>query len=204
MVTTLGKAQPEVLAEGLHFVVPLLQRVHKGSVQIAESEAVVSALSKEGDVIAVKIAINFHNDPVQLANLFRDIGFDAVEAKIVRPTVQNAPEAVFGQRATGELIAKRREVGEEMKAVIAERLLRRGIKLDEFTATYDLPAATLKAVEVRAGEAQAGRLATALAEAKNEAVAEAAKATVAARPKPAGPKRAKTRRGARAGRRLGR
>ncbi len=45
-------------------------------------------------------------------------------------------------------------------------------------------------MEVRAGEAQAGRLATALAEAKNEAVAEAAKATVAARPKPAGPKRA--------------
>lgn len=180
VVTTFGKVEPQVLKEGLQFVVPLAQRVHMGSVATEKAETTVSVLTKDRDAVQVKLVVNYHADPLQLPNLYRETHFGDIESKIVLPALQEAPETVFGQRPTDDLVLKRREVNDAIKAGIADRLQRHWLKLDEFTVNYELPEATVKAVEARAAQAAVAARAAAEAAEKDRAQAEAQKALDAA------------------------
>lgn len=132
VVTTFGKVSDTVLGEGLHFRIPLAQTVHLVDVRIQKGEGDGDAASRDMQSVRTKVALNYHINPKEAANVFRDIGL-SVGDRIIVPATQEAVKAATAQYIAEELITKRPEVREKIKALLAERLVRHGVVIDEFS-----------------------------------------------------------------------
>ena len=132
VMTTFGKVSPEVLGEGLHFLWPIAQSIHLLDVRIQKGEEDGDASSRDLQQVKATVALNYHIRPAQAAAVYRDIGTD-VESRIIVPSVQEAVKAATAQYTAEDLIAKRPEVRERIKSLLAERLARHGIDIDEFS-----------------------------------------------------------------------
>lgn len=132
VITTFGKVSPEVLDEGLHFRIPIAQTVHLVDVRIQKGEGSGDAASRDMQSVHTTVALNYHIDPGEAANVFRDIG-QSVGDRIIIPATQEAVKAATAQYTAEELIAKRPEVRERIKSLLVERLSRHGVIVDEFS-----------------------------------------------------------------------
>lgn len=132
VVTTFGKVSPDVLGEGLHLIIPLAQTVHLVDVRIQKGEGMGDAASRDMQSVNTSVALNYHIDPKEAANVFRDIGL-AVGERIIVPAVQEAVKAATAQYTAEELISKRPEVRDRIKGILVERLSRHGVVVDEFS-----------------------------------------------------------------------
>ena len=134
VITNFGAVQQEVWGEGLHFRVPIMQTVHKINVQIQKNEANGDAASKDLQQVHAKIAINFHLDPVRVADTFQSVGnLETVGDRIITPSVQEGVKAVTANYTAEELISRREEVRNSISLFIRDRLSRHGILIDEFS-----------------------------------------------------------------------
>lgn len=134
--TNFGKVDQEVLGEGLHFRVPIMQKVHEINVQIQKGEGSGDAASKDLQQVHAMIAINYHLIPEMVAKTFQDVGnLSTVGDRIIIPSVQEAVKATTAKYTAEELISKRAEVRDQISNFMRERLHRHGIALDEFSIT---------------------------------------------------------------------
>lgn len=151
VVTTFGKVHEEVMGEGLHFRIPIVNSVHKIDVRIQKGEGSGEAASKDLQTIHTTVALNFHLNPAQVAATFRDIGdLEAVGDRIILPSSQEAVKAITAQYTAEELIAKRQEVRDRIRKFLEERLVRHGILVDEFSITnFDFSKSFNEAIEAK-------------------------------------------------------
>jgi regulator of protease activity HflC (stomatin/prohibitin superfamily) len=134
VVTTFGRVNDDVLGEGLHFVLPIMNAVTRMTVQIQKGEGEGEAASKDLQQVHTRVAVNYHLKPENVALTFRDIGnLDAVETRLLLPAVQEAVKATTAQYTAEELIAKRSDVRDRIRAAMVERMTRHGIIIDEFS-----------------------------------------------------------------------
>lgn len=132
VITTFGKVSPEVLDEGLHFRIPIAQTVHLMDVRIQKGEGAGDAASRDMQQVHTTVALNYHVDPNEAANVFRDLGQN-IGDRIIVPAVQEAVKAATAQYTAEELIAKRPEVRDRIRGLLTERLVRHGVAVDEFS-----------------------------------------------------------------------
>jgi len=132
VVTTFGKVSPDVLGEGLHLIIPIAQEVHLIDVRIQKGDGSGDAASRDLQSVQTSVALNYHIDPKEAANVFRDIG-QSVGERIIVPAVQEAVKAITAQYTAEELISKRPEVRDHIKGLLTERLSRHGVVVDEFS-----------------------------------------------------------------------
>jgi regulator of protease activity HflC (stomatin/prohibitin superfamily) len=132
VITTFGAVSLDVLEEGLHFRIPIAQTLHLMDVRIQKGEGSGDAASKDLQQVHTTVALNYHVDPREAANVFRDLGQD-IGDRIIVPTVQEAVKAATAQYTAEELIAKRPEVRDRIRALLMERLTRHGVVVDEFS-----------------------------------------------------------------------
>ena len=132
VITTFGKVSPEVLDEGLHFRIPIAQTVHLMDVRIQKGEGSGDAASRDMQQVHTSVALNYHVSPDDAANVFRDLGQN-IGDRIIVPAVQEAVKAATAQYTAEELIAKRPEVRDRIRALLVERLTRHGVVVDEFS-----------------------------------------------------------------------
>lgn len=132
VITTFGKVDPEVLDEGLHFRIPIAQTVHLVDVRIQKTEGQGEAASKDMQSVHTAVALNYHINPKEAANVFRDIG-QLVSERIILPAVHEAVKAATAQYTAEELVSKRPEVRERIKGFLVERMVKHGIVVDEFS-----------------------------------------------------------------------
>lgn len=132
VITTFGKVSPEVLDEGLHFRIPLAQTVHLVDVRIQKGEGAGDAASKDLQQVHTTVALNYHIDPREAANVFQELGLTIGE-RIIVPAVQEAVKAATAQYTAEELIAKRPEVRDRIRSLLVERMSRHGVVVDEFS-----------------------------------------------------------------------
>ncbi|HRE18412.1 MAG TPA: prohibitin family protein [Rhodocyclaceae bacterium] len=132
VVTTFGKVSNDVLGEGIHFVIPIAQNVHLMDVRIQKGEGQGDAASKDMQQVHTTVALNYHIDPREAANVFRDLG-QSVGERIIVPAVQEAVKAATAQYTAEELISKRPEVRDRIKSLLNERLIKHGVITDEFS-----------------------------------------------------------------------
>lgn len=136
VVTTFGKVSEEVLGEGIHVRIPIVQRVHLLDVRVQKGEGQGEAASKDLQTVHTTAALNFHLDPRRVAITFRDIGgLPQVEERIILPATQEAVKSVTAKYTAEELISKRQEVREQIRSFLVERLGRHGVIVDEFSIT---------------------------------------------------------------------
>lgn len=134
VLTTFGKVNDQVFGEGIHFRIPLAQTMHLIEVRIQKGEGEGDAASKDLQQVHTKVAVNYHLKPERLPAIFREVGdLGAVENRLILPAVQEAVKASTAKYTAEELITKRPEVRDAIRAVLSERLSRYDVGVDEFS-----------------------------------------------------------------------
>lgn len=146
IVTRFG-AVKNVLGEGLHFRIPLVESVVTLDVKTQKIEVDAPSFSKDLQNVDTRIALNFHPDPSQVNKLWQEIGSD-YESRIISPAVQESVKNATAQFTAAELVAERNKVKDEIKRVLVERLSPRYIIVDDFSiVNFDFADSYEKAVE---------------------------------------------------------
>lgn len=151
VITTFGKVDPEPLGEGIHFIVPLVNRVHMIDVRLQKNEGKGVAASRDLQQVAVSAALNWRLDPALVAQTFQSIGGEhAVALRVIEPAAQEATKAIAAQYTAEELVTKRTEVSGKIRDALEQRLRRHGVIVDSLAAVnYDFSAVFDKAIEAK-------------------------------------------------------
>ena len=126
-----GAVTGKIFDEGLYFRIPFVESVQKMDVRIQKDEVAASAASKDLQIVTSRIALNYHLDPEAVDKIWQEVGKD-YNTRIIAPSIQEAVKAESAKFTAEELITKREEVKEKIKANLAVRLLERSIIVDEF------------------------------------------------------------------------
>jgi prohibitin 2 len=132
VVLNFGAVQKNVLDEGLHFRVPIMQRVVPMDVKVQKAETDAAAASADLQDVSSTVAINYHIIPDRANIVYQAIGIQFKE-RIIDPAVLEVVKAVTAKYTAEELITKRPAVSDAMKLSLTERLLEHNIAVDAFS-----------------------------------------------------------------------
>jgi regulator of protease activity HflC (stomatin/prohibitin superfamily) len=132
VVLNFGAVQNNVLDEGLHFRVPIMQEVIRVDVKVQKAETDAAAASADLQDVSSTVAINFHIIPDKANTVYQSIGIHFKE-RIIDPAVLEVVKAVTAKYTAEELITKRPAVSDAMKLSLTERLIAHNIAIDAFS-----------------------------------------------------------------------
>lgn len=144
-----GAVQDKVFDEGLYFKIPLVQTVEIMDVKVQKDEVLVTASSKDLQIVTSRIALNYHLEPNTVNRVWQEIGRN-YNVRVIAPSIQEAVKAVTAKFTAEELITKREEVKEQIKLNLSERLATNFIVVDEFNIIdFSFSAAFNEAIEAK-------------------------------------------------------
>ncbi len=132
IVLNFGAVQPLVLNEGLHFRVPLMQKVAIMDVKVQKAMTDAASASSDLQDVTSSVALNYHIIPDKAHIVYQTLGIHFKE-RVIDPAIQEVMKAVSAKYSAEELITKRPLVSEAMRAALAERLLPYNIAVDAFS-----------------------------------------------------------------------
>ena len=132
VVLNFGAVQDKVLDEGLHFRIPIMQKVARMDVKVQKAQTDAAAASSDLQDVSSTVAINYHIIPDKANIVYQSIGTQFKE-RIIDPAVQEVVKAVTAKYTAEELITKRPAVSDSMKLFLTERLLAHNIAVDAFS-----------------------------------------------------------------------
>ncbi len=134
VVMNFGAVQKEVMGEGLHLRVPIMQRVVIMDVKVQKGEGQGDAASKDLQQVTTNVAINYHLNPNRVADTFQTVGtLASVGERIILPAVQESVKAATALYTAEELVSRRQEVRDMIRSLLRERLSKNGVIVDEFS-----------------------------------------------------------------------
>lgn len=149
VLITLGNPSEAVITEGLHFKVPIVQSVVKMDIKTQKDEVEASSASKDLQTVNAKIAVNYHLDSSSAPRIYKEVGIDYVN-RILSPAIQESTKAATAQYTAEELITKREQVRETIKALLQEKMSPRGIVVEDVLITnFDFSASFNAAIEAK-------------------------------------------------------
>ena len=149
VMLTMGAVGDSTLGEGIHFKLPLIQKIVVLDVRTVKYQAEALAYSKDIQTVDAKLALNYHLEKDRTNKVYQDIGTD-YESRIINPAMQESLKAVSAKFTAQELIEKREEVKDAVKGQLAERLSVRNIVVDELSiVNFDFSPEYEKAVEAK-------------------------------------------------------
>ena len=149
VVLTLGRVSDVVFAEGLHFKLPIIQKVEKLDVKTQKEQVDATAASKDLQTVTAKVALNYHLDATKVNRLWQSIGSE-YKTRIIDPAIQEAVKAVTAKYTAEELITLRAQVKEDAKLAPTERLTMEYIVVDELSIVdFDFSASFNEAIEAK-------------------------------------------------------
>ena len=122
VVINFGAVSPLVWDEGLHFKVPIYQRVEKMDVRVQKEQTEAAAASKDLQDTHSTIAVNFNIIPDKAGWVFQHIGRGYNE-RVIDPVTQEVVKAVTARYTAIELITNREKIRAEIKDTLKARLL---------------------------------------------------------------------------------
>jgi prohibitin 2 len=136
VLVTFGKVSADVLPEGLHLRIPLAQQIVLMNVQVQKGEGGDVAASRDLQHVDVKVAINYRLDPLRVAEVHQGVGgIEAVGDRFILPAVHEAVKAAVAQFTAEELVTRRTEVRERIRAQLDARLAARAVIVEDFAIT---------------------------------------------------------------------
>jgi regulator of protease activity HflC (stomatin/prohibitin superfamily) len=155
ILLTFGNPDMSPKTEGLHFKIPIVQSVVKMDIKTQKYEADASAASKDLQTVTSKIATNYHLQSDSVPVIYKEIGLD-YSSRVIQPLEQEIVKSITAKFTAEELITKREEVRIEIKQLLYERLLPRGIVIEEVSITnFDFSPEFNKAIEAKVTNQQA-------------------------------------------------
>lgn len=132
VVQNFGAVSPLVLDEGLHFRIPLMQEVKIMDVKVQKAVTDTIAASSDLQDVTSTVALNYHLIPDKANVVFQNLGVSFKE-RIIDPAILEVVKAVTARYTAEELITKRPQVSEEMRANLSDRLKEYNIAVDAFS-----------------------------------------------------------------------
>jgi len=132
VVLNFGAVQDNVLGEGLHFRIPVVQEVILLDVRVQKVVTDRIAASSDLQDVTSSIALNYHLIPDKANIDYQTIGISYRE-RIIDPAILEVVKAVSARYSAEELITKRPQVSEAMRTSLMERLERYNIEVDAFS-----------------------------------------------------------------------
>ena len=132
IVLNFGAVQPVVLGEGLHFRIPMMQKIVRMDVKVQKATTESTASSSNLQEVSSTVAINYHVIPDKVNIVYQTIGIEFKE-RIIDPAVQEVVKAVSARYSAEDLITKRSAVSDAMKSTLTERLMAHNIAVDAFS-----------------------------------------------------------------------
>lgn len=130
VILTFGNPSDVAIAEGLHFKFPIAQKAVIMDVKTQKSEVDLTAASRDLQDVNTRVAINYRLVPESAPEIYQTIGLGYPE-KVIAPLEQEINKEVTAKYTAEELITKREAVRQEMKNKLYEKLLERGIIVEE-------------------------------------------------------------------------
>jgi regulator of protease activity HflC (stomatin/prohibitin superfamily) len=131
VVMNFGAVQDNVLDEGLHFIIPVMQQVVKVDVKVQKSQTDAVAASADIQETRSKIALNYRIQADKANWVYQNIGIQFKD-RIIDPAVQEVVKAVTARYTAVNLITKRDKVREEIRELLKERLFAYFITVVDF------------------------------------------------------------------------
>lgn len=132
VVLNFGAVQENVLGEGLHLRIPLMQKIALMDVRIQKSQTDAESVSKDLQDTKSVVAVNYHSSPDKVNKIFQNIGTEFKD-RIVDPAVQEVVKAITARYTAVELITQREKVRNEIKDLLRHRLIVYDIIVDDFS-----------------------------------------------------------------------
>lgn len=132
VVQNFGAVQDNVLNEGIHFKIPIVQTVILMDVKIQKAMTDAASSSSDLQDVDLSVALNYHIIPDKANLVYQTIGVEFKE-RIIDPAIQEVMKAVSARYTAEELITKRPAVSTEMQQALTSRLLASNISVDAFS-----------------------------------------------------------------------
>ncbi|MFH1283087.1 MAG: prohibitin family protein [bacterium] len=132
VVLNFGAVKGAVLGEGLHFRLPVMQKIIKMDVKVQKATTETVAASSDLQDVTSTLALNYHLVPDKANVVYQSIGVYYKE-RIIDPAILEVVKAVTARYSAEELITKRPLVSEEMRMTLNERLKTYNIAVDAFS-----------------------------------------------------------------------
>lgn len=132
-----GKVQGEILGEGIHVIIPLVNTVKKLSVRVQKQEISAEASSKDLQDVFTDVALNWHVIAQEANTIYQQIGNenDVIE-KIINPAVEEVLKAVMAKYTAEEIITNRGEVKAEVDDALTTRLVNYHVAVDDISLVH--------------------------------------------------------------------
>lgn len=114
---------------GLYVIPPFIEGVIPMDVQTQKEQVDADAASSDLQTVTATVAVNFHVNPQDAANIFTNIGRD-YQSRVIDPAIQEAVKSVTANYTAEELITKREEVREKILALLTTKLQAYGVNTD--------------------------------------------------------------------------
>jgi regulator of protease activity HflC (stomatin/prohibitin superfamily) len=153
-------AVSDTLGEGLHIITPIKDNIIMMDVRTQKFETVADSASKDLQSIQATIALNYHIDPGQASEIYRQLGRE-FQGRIITPAIEESVKASTAKFTAEELITKREEVNTIIKDKLRERLSTFGLYVDavsvvdfQFSQQFDEAIEAAETAKRRAIEAK--------------------------------------------------
>ncbi len=149
VVLNWGAVQDEVLDEGFHLKVPVMQKIIKMNVKKQKVEVQASAASKDLQVVTTSVALNFHLNPLTVNKLYKEVR-NNYGSIIIAPVVMDAIKASTALYTAEELVTKRSEVKASIEKALKTKLESQNLVVDDVNITnFKFSVSFDKAIEAK-------------------------------------------------------
>jgi prohibitin 1 len=132
-----GKVQNQILGEGIHMIIPVVNTVKKLSIRIQKQEISAEASSKDLQDVFTDVALNWHIIPEEVNDIFQQIGDEQeIINRIINPAVEEILKAVMAKYTAEEIITKRGEVKTGLDNLLTTRLEDYHIVVDDISLVH--------------------------------------------------------------------
>ncbi|MBO3460467.1 prohibitin family protein [Aetokthonos hydrillicola Thurmond2011] len=132
-----GEVQNKILGEGLHLVIPILNKVQKLSIRVQKQQISAEASSKDLQEVYTDVALNWHIIPKEVNLLYQEIGNEIqVIDKIINPAVEEVLKAVMAKYTAEEIITNRGEVKAGVDELLTKRLVNYHVAVDDISLVH--------------------------------------------------------------------
>lgn len=146
-----GSVQPVALEPGLHFAVPVYQRIVPVSTQPQTMASEERAATHDLQDVHTTVSVTFHIAPADAPGFYRDFrNLETLGQRIIGPTVSNDVKAITANYNAEELITKRDVVDGQIKDLIIKSLLPYHLNIEAVnTANFAFSHAYSQAIEAK-------------------------------------------------------
>jgi prohibitin 1 len=129
-----GQVQPQVLSEGIHPIIPVVNSVERLSVRVQKHQIPAQSASKDLQDVFTDVALNWHIIPEKANAIFQQIGNEnEIVQRIINPAVEEVLKAIMARYTAEEIITKRGDLKAGVDETLTTRLANYNIAVDDIS-----------------------------------------------------------------------